>query len=99
MPGNVEIGEYSALAPRSDLFSWFILPATLGYSYKNSGVKIGDFCWIMQNTSIGPGVTIQSNTIILPGSVIVKNIPADVVVFDSPIQRKSFPIYFLRKIK
>jgi len=96
--GDVEIGEYSAFAPRSSIYTHgTFLPATLGYPITNKGVKIGDFCWIMQGTSIGPGVIIESNSIILPGSTIVKNIPDNVVVYDTPTQRKSFPIYFFKK--
>jgi acetyltransferase-like isoleucine patch superfamily enzyme len=96
--GDVEIGEYSAFAPRSSIYTHgTFLPATLGYPITNNGVKIGDYCWIMQGTSIGPGVIIESNSIILPGSTIVKNIPDNVVVYDTPTQRKSFPIYFFKK--
>lgn len=96
--GDVEIGEYSALAPRSTIYSHgTFLPATHGYSNRNKGIIIGNFCWIMQNTSIGPGVEIESNSIILPGSSIVKNIPGDLVVYDTPIERKKFPIYFFKK--
>jgi acetyltransferase-like isoleucine patch superfamily enzyme len=96
--GDIEIGEYSALAPRSSIYTHgTFLPATLGYPRTNNGVKIGDYCWIMQNTSIGPGVTIESNSILLPGSSIVKNIPSNLVVYDTPVERKKFPIYFFKK--
>ena len=96
--GDVEIGEYSAFAPRSSIYTHgTFLPATLGYPTTNNGVKIGDYCWIMQGSSIGPGVIIESNSIILPGSSIVKNIPANVVVYDTPTQRKSFSIYFFKR--
>lgn len=96
--GNLEIGEYSAIAPRSSIYTHgTFLPATHGYPVKSLGVKIGDYCWIMQNTSISPGVSIGSNSIILPGSVIVKSIPENMVVFDTPVKRKSFPIYFFKK--
>jgi acetyltransferase-like isoleucine patch superfamily enzyme len=96
--GDVEIGEYSAFAPRSSIYTHgTFLPATLGYPTTNNGVKIGDFCWIMQGSSIGPGVIIESNSIVLPGSSIVKNIPANMVVYDTPVERKKFPIYFFKK--
>jgi len=96
--GNVEIGEYSAFAPRSSIYTHgTFLPATLGYPTTNDGVKIGDFCWIMQGSSIGPGVKIESNSIVLPGSSIVKNIPSNIVVYDTPVERKKFPIYFFKK--
>lgn len=96
--GDVEIGEYSAFAPRSSIYTHgTFLPATLGYPTTNKGVKIGDFCWIMQGSSIGPGVIIESNSIVLPGSSVVKNIPGNVVVYDTPTQRKSFSIYFFKR--
>lgn len=96
--GDVEIGEYSAFAPRSSIYTHgTYLPVTLGYPTTNKGVKIGDYCWVMQTVSIGPGVTIESNSIILPGSTIVKNIPDNIVVYDTPTQRKSFPLYFFKK--
>ena len=95
---DVELGEYSALAPRSSIYTHgTFLPATHGYPVTNNGVKIGDFCWIMQNSSIGPGVTIGSNSIILPGSSVVKNIPGNLVVYETPFERKKFPIYFFKK--
>jgi len=96
--GDVEIGDYSALAPRSSVFTHgTFLPVTHGYPHNDKGVKIGDFCWIMQGSSIGPGVIINSNSILLPGSTIVKEIPGSLVVYETPFERKSFPIYFFKK--
>jgi acetyltransferase-like isoleucine patch superfamily enzyme len=96
--GDVEIGEYSALAPRSSIYTHgTFLPSTMGYPFRSSGVKIGDFCWIMQSSSIGPGVIIDSNSILLPGSAIIKNIPGNMVVYDTPFERKKFPIYFYKR--
>ena len=96
--GNIEIGEYSALAPRSTIHTHgTFLPVTLGYPNKNCGVKIGNFCWIMHSSSISPGVTIESNSIILPGSMVTKDVPGNSVVFDTPVQRKTFPLYFFKK--
>jgi acetyltransferase-like isoleucine patch superfamily enzyme len=96
--GDVEIGEYSALAPRSSIYTHgTFLPVTHGYKKTNKGIKIGDYCWIMQNTSIGPGVEIESNSIILPGSSVVKNIPDNMVVYSTPVEQKKFPIYFFKK--
>ncbi len=40
---------------------------------------------------------IESNSIVLPGSSIVKNIPGNMVVYDTPVERKKFPIYFFKK--
>jgi acetyltransferase-like isoleucine patch superfamily enzyme len=96
--GDVVFGEYSVLAPRSTIYTHgTFLPATHGYSFKNKGVNVGSYTWIMQNASIGPGVNIGSNVIVLPGSVIVKAIPDNIVVYDTPIERKTFPINLFKK--
>ena len=96
--GDIEFGEYSALAPRSSIYTHgTFLPVTLGYSTKNKGVKVGDYCWIMQSSSISPGVNIGSNSIVLPGSTIVKKVPDNIVVYDTPMDRKTFPIEVFRK--
>lgn len=96
--GDVIFGEYSVLAPRSTIYTHgTFLPVTHGYSGKNKGVQIGSYTWIMQSTSIGPGVKIGSKSIILPGSTIVKGIQDNVVVYDTPVDRKSFPADLFKK--
>ncbi len=47
-------------------------------------VKIGNNCWIGANCVILPGVTIGDNSVIGAGSVVTKDIPANVVAFGSP---------------
>lgn len=47
-------------------------------------VKIGDNVWIGGNVIICPGVTIGDNTTIGAGSVVVKDIPANVVAAGNP---------------
>ncbi len=96
--GDINIGEYCAISPRSTILTHgTFLPVTHGYSFKNKGVTIGHYTWIMQSASIGPGVNIGSNVIVLPGSVIVKAIPDNIVVYDTPVERKTFPINLFKK--
>ena len=96
--GDIQLGEYSALSPRSTVVTHgAFLPVTHGYSFKNQGVSVGSYTWIMQNTSIGPGVKIGSNTIVLPGSVVVKQVKDDTVVYDTPVDRKTFPMDMFKK--
>ena len=96
--GDIQLGEYSALSPRSTVVTHgTFLPVTHGYSFKNKGVSIGSYSWIMQNTSIGPGVKIGSNTIVLPGSVVVKQVKDETVVYDTPVDRKTFPMGMFKK--
>ena len=96
--GDIQLGEYSALSPRSTVVTHgTFLPVTHGYSFKNQGVSIGSYTWIMQNTSIGPGVKIGSNTIVLPGSIVVKQVKDDTVVYDTPVDRKTFPMGMFKR--
>lgn len=47
-------------------------------------VVIGDHVWIGGNTVINPGVTIGANSTIGSGSVVTKDIPANVVAAGNP---------------
>lgn len=47
-------------------------------------VTIGDKCWIGGSVVIVPGVEIGANTIIGAGSVVTKNIPANVIAAGNP---------------
>ena len=60
-----------------------------GYQY-NFPVHIGNNCWIGAGVLILPGVTIGDNTIIGAGSVVTKDIPANVVAYGNPcvVQRE-----------
>ncbi len=47
-------------------------------------ITIGDNVWIGANVIVLPGVTIGENSVIGAGSVVTKDIPANVVAFGSP---------------
>ena len=47
-------------------------------------VRIGNGVWIGSNTVIMPGITIGDNAVIGAGSVVTKDIPANVVAFGNP---------------
>ena len=47
-------------------------------------ITIGDNVWIGGNVTILPGVTIGENSVIGAGSVVTKDIPANVVAFGAP---------------
>ena len=50
----------------------------------NKRVKVGSGVWIGANTMVMPGVTIGENSIIGAGSVVTKDIPANVIAFGNP---------------
>lgn len=60
-----------------------IKPDMRKYMYADP-VIIGDNCWIGANVTICPGVTIGENTVIGAGSVVTRDIPADVVAVGNP---------------
>lgn len=47
-------------------------------------VKIGSRVWIGINVTICPGVSIGDNSIIAAGSVVTKDVPANVIVGGNP---------------
>ena len=54
-----------------------------GYQY-NVPVRIGRNCWLGAGVIVMPGVTIGDNTVIGAGSVVTKDIPANVVAVGNP---------------
>lgn len=60
-----------------------IKPDMRKYMYTDP-VTIGENCWIGANVTICPGVTIGDHTVIGAGSVVTKDIPADVVAVGNP---------------
>lgn len=62
-----------------------ILPELREKVYQfNKTVRIGKKCWIGAGAVILPGVTIGDNTVIGAGSVVTKDIPANVVAVGNP---------------
>jgi len=49
-----------------------------------SPIRIGDSCWLGGGVIVLPGVTIGENTVIGAGSVVTKDIPANVVAVGNP---------------
>ena len=47
-------------------------------------IKFGNNVWIGGNVVVLPGVTIGDNTVIGAGSIVVKDIPANVVAVGNP---------------
>ena len=84
---RVDLGENCFIAPGCVL-------ACAGHSLdpiqRNQGIStskpitIGKNVWIGANCTICPGVTIGDNTVIGAGSVVVKDIPANVVAVGNP---------------
>lgn len=84
---NVKIGDHVMFGPKINLF-------TAGHpvdsGVRNSGLEfgreitVGDNVWIGGNTTVNPGVSIGDNTVIGSGSVVTKEIPANVIAAGNP---------------
>lgn len=62
-----------------------ILPALREQAYQyNVPVRIGRNCWLGAGVIVLPGVSIGDNTVVGAGSVVTKDLPADVVAVGNP---------------
>ena len=84
---HIYVGDYTMLGPNVVLATAGhpILPELrpLAYQY-NMPVHIGKNCWLGPGVIVLPGVTIGDNTVIGAGSVVTKDIPANVVAVGNP---------------
>lgn len=84
---KVKIGNRVMLAPNVAIYTaGHPIDPMVRATYYEFGqpVTIGDYVWIGGNTVICPGVTIGDNTVIGAGSVVTKDIPANVVAAGNP---------------
>ncbi len=84
---HIYVGDYTMLGPNVVLATAGhpILPELrpLAYQY-NMPVHIGKNCWLGAGVIVLPGITIGDNTVIGAGSVVTKDIPANVVAVGNP---------------
>ncbi len=84
---HIYVDDYTMLGPNVVLSTAGhpILPELrpLAYQY-NIPVHIGKNCWLGAGVIVLPGVSIGDNTVIGAGSVVTKDIPANVVAVGNP---------------
>ena len=84
---HIYIGDYTMLGPNVVLATAGhpILPELrpLAYQY-NMPIYIGKNCWLGAGVIVLPGITIGDNTVIGAGSVVTKDIPANVIAVGNP---------------
>ena len=85
--GKITIGDHVMLGPKVAIYT---ANHPIDPTVRNLGhdhgipVTIGSNVWIGGNTVICPGVTVGDNTVIGAGSVVTKDIPANVVAAGNP---------------
>lgn len=84
---KVTIGDNCMLAPGVHIYTaTHPLDPVVRYSGKEYGkpVKIGNQVWIGGGAIINPGVNIGDNVVVASGSVVTKDVPANMVVGGNP---------------
>lgn len=84
---HIYVGDYTMIGPNVVIATAGhpILPELREKAYQyNMPIHIGRNCWIGAGALIMPGVTIGDNTVIGAGSVVTKDIPANVVAVGNP---------------
>ena len=84
---HIYVGDYTMIAPNVILATAThpVLPELReqGYQY-NMPIHIGKNCWLGAGVIVLPGVTIGDNTVVGAGSVVTKDLPANVVAVGCP---------------
>lgn len=90
---KVTIGAHTLIGPDCGLYTpshpieW---QERRKHTERLSPITIGDDCWIGGGVTICPGVTIGARSIIAAGSVVVHDIPSDVMAAGNPaVVKKS----------
>ena len=86
---HIYVGSHTMFAPHVTLATAGhpIIPSLRLYGIQhNQPIHIGQNCWLGTGVIVMPGVTIGDNTVIGAGSVVTKDIPANVVAVGNPCQ-------------
>lgn len=84
---HIYVGDYTMIAPNVTLATGThpVLPELRQKAYQyNLPITIGKNVWLGAHVVVLPGVTIGDNTVIGAGSVVTKDIPANVVAYGNP---------------
>ncbi len=84
---HIYVGDNTMIGPNVTLVTAAhpVSPALREKAYQyNKPVRIGKNCWLGANVTVLPGVQIGDNSVIGAGSVVTKDIPANVVAVGVP---------------
>ena len=84
---HIYVGDYTMIGPNVTIATAGhpILPELREKAYQfNQPVHIGRNCWLGAGVVVLPGVTIGDNSVIGAGSIVTKDIPANVVAVGNP---------------
>ncbi|MBD2848590.1 acetyltransferase [Paenibacillus sp. IB182496] len=81
---GITIGDNTIIGPMVNLMDSNYHPVDARASAAPRPIAIGDNVWLGRGTVVLPGVRIGRNTVVAAGSVVTKDIPADVVAGGVP---------------
>ena len=84
---HITIGDYTMIGPNVVLATAGhpVLPELRKQALQyNAPIVIGRNCWLGAGVLVMPGVTIGDNTVVGAGSVVTKDLPANVVAVGNP---------------
>lgn len=84
---HIYVGDYTMIGPHVTLATAGhpILPELREKIYQyNAPIHIGRNCWLGAGVIVLPGITIGDNSVIGAGSIVTKDIPANVVAYGNP---------------
>jgi acetyltransferase-like isoleucine patch superfamily enzyme len=91
---DITIGYYSGIGPGCYLYTHGSgMPVTEGYRSTFAPIQIKDKVWVNMRSSIGPGVTIEDKSIIMPGTVLLESIKANRLVVGDPAKLNNIPFF------
>ena len=104
---HIYIGDSTMIGPNVTIATAGhpILPVLREKVYQfNLPVRIGKNCWIGAGAIILPGITIGDNTVVGAGSVVTKDLPANVVAVGNPCRilreiGERDKVYYYRNLK
>lgn len=89
---NVVLEYYSGVGPGSYLYTHGSgMPVTEGYHASFSPIHIKEKVWVNMRATVGPGVTIGENSIILPGTILLESVGPNRLVAGDPVKLTNLP--------
>ena len=93
---EVTLGYYSGIGPGSYLYTHGSgLPVTEGYRATFGPICIKNKVWVSMRCVVGPGVTIEEGTNVMPGTVLVESVGSKRVVVGNPAKLNDFPVFLI----
>jgi acetyltransferase-like isoleucine patch superfamily enzyme len=81
---SIQIGSNTIIGPMVNIIDTNFHPVDIDDQPQNKGIYISDNVWIGRGAVILPGITIGQNSVIASGSIVTRDIPANVLVGGTP---------------